>query len=715
LAEPVLQLRAASHRYGPGAAPSLDDVTFSVFEGERIAVLGGNGAGKSTLLQHLGGILRPDRGELWLEGAPVRRDRAGLARLRTRVGIVFQDPDDQLFAATVADDVAYGPRNLGLRPHEVDARVQRALEAVGIAALAEAAPHHLSHGQRKRAAIAGVLAMEPRVLVLDEPTAGLDPAAQSDLLDALDLCRGTGCAVVLSTHDVQLARDWADRAVVLDRGRVARDGQAHDVLSDADLLRQCRLASGRKTPRTPGPGRSVVGAGLLVAAPGSGTGKTSVACGLLRALRRRGVPVRAAKCGPDYLDPMWLSRASGSECPNLDPWMAGPEGVRRLAAGDGTLVVEGAMGLYDGIRPDADGGSAADVARILGLPVLLVVDAAGAARTVAATVRGLRDFGQLDIAGVVANRVGSAAHAALVADALRTEGLPPLVGHLVAGALPALPGRHLGLVPPDDEPVLDRLADALEASVDLDAVLRLAAAAAAPDLQPDVAPSAPAMVAKNGDGLRLGLSWDEAFRFAYAPIVNALAERGVQVVRFSPLADSHLPDDLDGLWLCGGYPELHARELSGNESMRASVSEFCASGRPVLAECGGLLYLAESLDDGRGAVWPMCGVVPARGRMGARMRALGYRTATARVETFLGGRNLSIRGHEFHWSTLEGEPSGVWERPWDLAGSRTEAAPEGWWNGSVLATWLHGWLLGEHGALDAWIGTMRNTRARRKR
>lgn len=445
--------------------------------------------------------------------------------------------------------------------------------------------------------------------------------------------------------------------------------------------------------------------GILVSAPGSGTGKTSIACGLVAALRRRGVAVRAAKCGPDYLDPMWLERASGVPCPNLDPWMAGPGGVRSLAAGEGTLVVEGAMGLYDGIRPDSDEGSAAEVARVLGLPVLLVVDASGAARTVAAVVKGMRDFGDLPVAGVVANRVGSASHAALVAEALASSGLPPLVGHVAKGALPALAGRHLGLVPPQDDAVFESLADAIEATVDLDRILSLCGPLA------EVAP--PVSTERVGSGLRLGLAWDEVFRFAYAPAVARLEAMGVEVVRVSPLRDAALPDGLDGLWLCGGYPELHAGELSGNASMRRSVADLCASGAPVLAECGGLLYLARELHDRSGASHAMCGVVPAVGRMGSSLRRLGYRTATARRNLFLAREGSSLRGHEFHYGALEGAPAGAWTAAWVLSDARGRTEVEGWWNGSVLATWFHGWLAGEEGALDGWIEAMRAHRARR--
>ena len=446
------------------------------------------------------------------------------------------------------------------------------------------------------------------------------------------------------------------------------------------------------------------GRGILVAGTGSGTGKTSLVCGILDALRRRGVAVRAAKCGPDYLDPMWLARASGAPCPNLDPWMSGEVGVRELASGPGTLVVESAMGLYDGIRPDSDEGSAAQVARILGIPVLLVVDASGSARTVAAVVKGMRDFGDLPVAGVVANRVGSEGHARLVAEALESSALPHLVGYLRKGAFPSMPERHLGLVQPgsDADESLRALGLAVGETVDLERIVSLCGPL----------PRVPAAAVRErpGRGLRLGLSWDEAFGFAYGPFVSRLERAGVEVVRFSPLRDRELPRGLDGLWICGGYPESHARELSDNRAMRDSVAAFCGSGAPVLAECGGLLYLSTEIVDHDGCTFPMCGVVPARGVMGRRLRSLGYRTATARGDLFLAVRGRRLRGHEFHYGELEGVPSGEWVAAFDLEDSKGSVEVEGWWNGSVLATWFHGWLAGSDDAVERWIAAMRARR-----
>jgi len=288
-ADALLELRSVVHRYRGSASAAtvapdtrsaaLDGATLSVLPGRRLAVLGGNGAGKSTLLLHLNGTLQPHEGEVLWEGMPVDRSRAGVARLRERVGIVFQDPDDQLFAGTVAQDVSFGPLNMGLERAEVEERVAGALAATGLEGLADLPPHMLSNGQRRRAAIAGVLAMRPRVLVLDEPTAGLDPRGVDELLDELDACLGPDRAVVFATHDVELARRWADDAAILREGRVVAQGSAADLLADRGLLASCGLlAQGRSVRRKPSPGSTP---SRLLVLTGDGKGKTSSASGML--------------------------------------------------------------------------------------------------------------------------------------------------------------------------------------------------------------------------------------------------------------------------------------------------------------------------------------------------------------------------------------------------------------------------------------------------
>jgi cobyrinic acid a,c-diamide synthase len=247
------------------------------------------------------------------------------------------------------------------------------------------------------------------------------------------------------------------------------------------------------------------------------------------------------------------------------------------------------------------------------------------------------------------------------------------------------------------------MAEAVAATINLERVRALAG----PLRQP---PSVPRRQ-KSDNGLRLGLSWDEAFRFAYGPVIDRLEANGVEVVRFSPLRDAAVPAGLDGLWLCGGYPESHARILAANRDMRESVAGFCATGKPVLAECGGLLYLATDIVDPDGETHTMCGVVPAKGSVGKKLQQLGYRTACANEDLFVASRGSLLRGHEFHYGSLEGSWQGAWRPAFELAGSRGTSGPEGWWNGSVLATWFHGWLAAGD-SVDRWIEAMRAARTR---
>lgn len=236
----ILSAEGLSFAY-PGAPPALSGVGFSIDRGECVALLGVNGAGKSTLFQLLNGSLKPAEGTVRLDGEAISHDRKGLARLRASVGLVMQDPDDQLFAATVAEDVSFGPSNMGLPEAEIRRRVAAALEAMGIADLAATPTHRMSFGQKKRAAIAGVIAMEPRVLLLDEPTAGLDPHGVSELMHALDALNRRGTAIVIATHDMDLAWSWAERAVVFSRGRIALEGPTETVFADGAALTRLGL------------------------------------------------------------------------------------------------------------------------------------------------------------------------------------------------------------------------------------------------------------------------------------------------------------------------------------------------------------------------------------------------------------------------------------------------------------------------------------------
>jgi cobyrinic acid a,c-diamide synthase len=425
---------------------------------------------------------------------------------------------------------------------------------------------------------------------------------------------------------------------------------------------------------------------VVVAAPSSGQGKTTVATGLMAALRRHGHKVSGHKVGPDYIDPGYHALATGRPGRNLDPWMVGEQRVGPLfahgSAGADIAVVEGVMGLFDGAAGQGDFASTAHVARLLDAPVVLVVDASRMSRSVAALVHGFTRFDpQVRVAGVVLNRVGSARHEAMLREALAE--LPeavPVLGALRRFEHLANPSRHLGLVP-----AAERHADAVAAveatgevvarSVDLDAVLRVARAAPTSPMLPWL-PWAPFCTR------RVAVFGGAAFTFGYAEHVEMLAAAGADVVTVDPLRDETLPAGTDLLVIGGGFPEVYAPELSENRGLRQSVAAY--DGR-VLAECAGLLYLCRDLDG-----LPMAGVVEARATMTESL-TLGYREATAAAGSLLGEAGRTQRGHEFHRTALTPGAGSVPAWRWPDPGGGRELVAEGYVvrSGRVHASYLH--------------------------
>ena len=426
---------------------------------------------------------------------------------------------------------------------------------------------------------------------------------------------------------------------------------------------------------------------LVVAAPSSGAGKTTVATGLMAALRARGLEVSPHKVGPDYIDPGYHALATGRPGRNLDPVMVGEDLIAPLllhgARGADVAVVEGVMGLYDG-RGSSTHGSTAHVARLLDAPVVLVVDAASMSRSVAALVQGFASYdADLRLGGVVLNRVGSDRHEALLREAL--EGVAPVLGVLRRDAGIEVPSRHLGLVPaaeraPEAVAVVQRLGELLAASCDLDALLALARTAGDLDAQPWQPP-----VVERSSRPVVAVLGGPAFTFSYAETAELLTAAGADVVVVDPLRDAHLPERTAGLVVGGGFPEVHAAELSANASLRAEVAALAASGAPVSAECAGLLYLCEELDG-----LPMCGVLPARGRMTPSL-VLGYRETKAAAPSWLG--DAPVVGHEFHRTVVE--PRGGTPSAW--------ATGEGHVAGGVHASYLHLHWAGVDGVAERFV------------
>ena len=425
---------------------------------------------------------------------------------------------------------------------------------------------------------------------------------------------------------------------------------------------------------------------VVIAGTSSGAGKTSVACGVIGALLRRGLCVQGFKVGPDFIDPSYHALASGRPGRNLDAFLSGPELIGPLARhgsrGVELAVVEGVMGLFDGASGRGELASTGHVAKLLRAPVLLVVDATAMARSVAAIVHGYRTFDtDIDVAGVIFNRVGSDHHEQLLREAVEDLSPPiPVLGALRRDPLLSAPERHLGLVPAAEgerqaRGALAALADAVDRHVDLEAIARLARAAGPLD-----GPAwSPELDSDTAAGARIAVARGPAFSFHYEENLELLAAAGAELLSFDPLADEALPPDAGALLLAGGFPEVFAAELEANGPVRAAVAEFAAAGRPILAECGGLLFLCRELD-GR----EMCAVLPATARMTDRL-SLGYREATALTATPWIERGARIRGHEFHYSDVDAIDC---ERAWMLA-ARGRERREGIVAGSVQASYLH--------------------------
>ena len=415
---------------------------------------------------------------------------------------------------------------------------------------------------------------------------------------------------------------------------------------------------------------------LLFAAPASGSGKTTIVCGLLRALKNRGKGVRAFKCGPDFIDPLFHETVVGVPSGTLDLFFSDRDQLKRLfcrhAAGAEISLIEGVMGYYDGLGAATDRASSYAVSRALDAPVVLIVDSRGQSLSALATLEGFLRFREDSrIRGVIFNRMSESVYTALKPQ-VEALGVRPL------GFVPRAPevmveSRHLGLVTPgeieDLGQKLDALAALLEKTVDMEGLLALAAKA--PALEAPPAPPVPPL-----PRTKIAVARDQAFGFLYRDNLDLLTDYGAELVFFSPLHDDALPAGAQGLILPGGYPELHAQALAANEPMRRSVREAVQNGLPCLAECGGFLYLHRELEDMDGRFWPMAGVLDARAYRTSRLGRFGYITLTARADTAFLPAGETVRGHEFHYFESEScgdalraqKPTG--SRGWDCGHSR---------------------------------------------
>jgi cobyrinic acid a,c-diamide synthase len=442
---------------------------------------------------------------------------------------------------------------------------------------------------------------------------------------------------------------------------------------------------------------------MIIAAPASGSGKTTLAAGLIAAFRRRGLVVQPFKCGPDYIDPGYHTLAAGRPCRNLDTWLLTREQAQTLFAHTSRAadiaMIEGVMGLFDGYGALDDTGGAADVARLLDAPVVLVIDAGGMARSAAALVEGFAQFdARVRVGGVLLNHVGSERHAQLCAEAITERTGLPCFGYLPRRDDLRLPERHLGLITTAEQgpwsEVIERVADTLQNTSDLDGMLKLAQTASGIDFKLPIlnvgldSQSNHIFQSKiqNLKSKIVAVARDAAFSFTYPETCELLEAAGARVVFFSPLDDEALPPETQGIILSGGFPELYAEGLSRNRALHTAIRAAHAGGAPIYAECGGLMYRTEQLVDQQGRAWPMVGLLPGRSVMTERL-TLGYRTIRAQRDGPLLPAGAELRGHEFHFSRWE-------DRPSSLPAAYTVQTPtgevdEGAQVGSLLAGYIH--------------------------
>lgn len=427
---------------------------------------------------------------------------------------------------------------------------------------------------------------------------------------------------------------------------------------------------------------------LVIAGGGSGVGKTTIVALLALAFRARGLRVQCFKCGPDYLDPTWHKRTSGREPQNLDSWMMGREAVLQTfvdATGDADIaLIEGVMGLFDGAEPTRDTGSTAEISRILQAPVICALDAKGVARTILPLYLGLKQFdSEVKTVGLLANRVGSKGHLELLKKACGDE----LLGGLPKDPALSIPERHLGLHAAladvfDDERIKVWTALAQE-WLDLDKLWELASAAPPLNVMPTAAPL-PTEIS-----CRIAVAYDEAFHFYYSHNLQLLQKAGAELVYFSPLKDAALPPNVQAVIIGGGYPELHAKALAEQKTMRDSLRRFVADGGTIFAECGGLMYLCRSLQTLDGGEYPMLDLLPAKVVMQDKLQALGYTEVEQDAPTILGPAGLRFRAHQFRYSFLQ-EVEKI-PTVWRLRGKRQGAVvQEGYAEGRILASYAHG-------------------------
>ena len=724
----------------------IHGIEIGVQRGEIVTLVGPNGSGKSTILKTITRQLLPVGGEIFLsdeeDSSPKKLDRFSPADLARNMAVMLTGRL-QTELMTCRDVTAMGrypyTGRLGILSDADEQKVEAALAAVHAQGLSDRPFDAVSDGERQRILLARAICQEPKIIVLDEPTSYLDIRHKLELLSILHrMSREQGITVVMSLHEIDLAMKTSDRIICVRGEEIFACGKPSEILDDEtvrklydldpalgrfdakngsldlffaekesgvnadrpmkeDTAEEAVIAESKKVSSKADEKEteSIAIPRLMIAAPGSGSGKTLVTCGLLRLLQRKNLHPAAFKCGPDYIDPMFHRQVLGIPSRNLDTFFS-PEDSENAANttaatlaravaknGAGIAVIEGVMGYFDGTGASGMEASSFDLAQQTDTPVILTLNAKGMSRSVVALLRGLVDYEKENrrIRGVILNRI-SPGMFPVMKKWIEEDTDLKVIGYLPQDDSLSWGSRHLGLLQPEEltglQEQIDHLADTLENTIDQEALLDLASTAPA-IRTPSESAGKKADIALTSSGAseksekkadpagekqivpRIAVARDEAFSFYYEDNLEMLQECGAELVFFSPIHDRIFPA-ADGLLLGGGYPELHAQALAQNEEMKAQICECAAKGMPLLAECGGFMYLQENLvladrtagkDGADQKTWKMCGLLPGTCRMTDKLVRFGYIELEKKDgqsgEAGCLKEGHRIRGHEFHY------------------------------------------------------------------
>ncbi len=429
---------------------------------------------------------------------------------------------------------------------------------------------------------------------------------------------------------------------------------------------------------------------IVIAGTHSGVGKTTISTGIMAALKLRGRSVQGYKVGPDYIDPSYHSAATGQPSRNLDRWLLGThlKPIFTQSAIGHWAVIEGVMGMFDGMSGTQGFGSTADISKELRAPVILIVDASSMSRSAAALVYGFNNFDpDVNLAGVIFNRVKSPMQEKMLKGALQEIDIQ-VIGNIPREIDLTLPERHLGLIPVGEQTLegdfLQNLASLITKHVDLEQIEKIMEHAP----KHESTGQEYSFLGKPSEKkLNIGIAWDEAFLFYYHDALNLAKASGFNLVPFSPLHDLDLPPNLDGLWFGGGFPELHLEKLSGNQSIKEAISKFARSGKPIYAECGGYMYLGETIKDFNSKSYPLVGLIPMVSEMTSRLQNMGYRQGVFQTDNFLGPKGTVVHGHEFHYSQVSFNSNPI--HAYQLFRGNNAERLEGFARDNVVASYLH--------------------------